>query len=43
MVHALVISSVVVDTLESLDLAYPKVEDAKKKSWKRRKVLLSKK
>lgn len=40
----LVISSVVVDTLESLDLAYPKVEDAKKKELEEaKKVLLSKK
>jgi polyphosphate kinase 2 (PPK2 family) len=40
----LVISSVVVDTLESLNLAYPKVEDAKKKELEEaKKVLLSKK
>ena len=40
----LVISSVVVDTLESLDLAYPKVEDAKRKELEEaKKVLLSKK
>jgi hypothetical protein len=35
---------VVVDTLESLNLAYPKVEDAKKKELEEaKKVLLSKK
>ena len=40
----LVISCVVVDTLESLNLAYPKVEDAKKKELEEaKKVLLSKK
>jgi PPK2 family polyphosphate:nucleotide phosphotransferase len=40
----LVISSVVVDTLESLDLAYPKVDEAKKKELEEaKKVLLSKK
>ena len=40
----LVISCVVVDTLESLNSAYPKVEDAKKKELEEaKKVLLSKK
>jgi len=40
----LVISCVVVETLESLNLAYPKVEDAKKKELEEaKKVLLSKK
>jgi PPK2 family polyphosphate:nucleotide phosphotransferase len=40
----LVISRVVVDTLESLDLAYPKVDEAKKKELEEaKKVLLSKK
>jgi PPK2 family polyphosphate:nucleotide phosphotransferase len=33
----LVISSVIVDTLESLDLAYPKVDDAKKKELEQAK------
>ena len=36
----LVISSVVVDTLESLDLAYPKVDEAKLKELKAAKKLL---
>jgi PPK2 family polyphosphate:nucleotide phosphotransferase len=40
----LVISTVVVDTLESLDLAYPKVDDAKRKELEAaKKLLLSKK
>jgi PPK2 family polyphosphate:nucleotide phosphotransferase len=40
----LVISTVVVDTLESLDLAYPKVDDAKRKELEAaKKILLSKK
>jgi hypothetical protein len=35
---------VVVDTLESLDLAYPKVDDAKRKELEAaKKILLSKK
>jgi PPK2 family polyphosphate:nucleotide phosphotransferase len=40
----LVISTVVVDTLESLDLDYPKVDDAKRKELEAaKKILLSKK
>jgi PPK2 family polyphosphate:nucleotide phosphotransferase len=40
----LIISTVVVDTLESLDLAYPKVDDAKRKELEAaKKILLSKK
>lgn len=40
----LVISTVVVDTLESLELAYPKVDDAKRKELEAaKKILLSKK
>ena len=40
----LVVSTVVVDTLESLDLAYPKVDEAKRKELEAaKKVLLSKK
>src|SRR5579862_3026139 len=40
----LVISTVVVDTLESLDLSYPKVDDAKRKELEAaKKILLSKK
>jgi len=40
----LVVSTVVVDTLESLDLAYPKVDDAKRKELEAaKKLLLSKK
>ncbi|MGA7752128.1 MAG: polyphosphate kinase 2 family protein [Candidatus Sulfotelmatobacter sp.] len=40
----LVISTVLVDTLESLDLAYPKVDDAKKKELEAaKKILVSKK
>src|SRR6266567_5993620 len=40
----LVISSVVVDALESLDLAYPKVDDAKRKELEAaKKILISKK
>ena len=40
----LVVSTVLVDTLESLDLAYPKVDDAKKKQLEAaKKDLLSKK
>jgi len=40
----LVVSTVIVATLESLDLAYPKVDDAKRKELEAaRKVLLSKK
>jgi PPK2 family polyphosphate:nucleotide phosphotransferase len=39
----LVVSAVVVDTLESLDLAYPKVDEAKRKELEAaKKVLLSK-
>jgi PPK2 family polyphosphate:nucleotide phosphotransferase len=40
----LVVSAVVVDTLESLDLAYPKVDEAKRKELEAaKKILLSKK
>ena len=40
----LVISTVLVDTLESLDLSYPKVDDAKKKELEAaKKILVSKK
>jgi len=40
----LVISTVLVDTLDSLDLSYPKVEDAKKKELEAaKKILISKK
>jgi hypothetical protein len=39
----LVVSTVVVDTLESLDLAYPKVDEAKRKELEAAKKLLSKK
>jgi hypothetical protein len=39
----LVISTVVVDTLESLDLSYPKVDDAKKKELEAAKKELLKK
>ncbi len=39
----IVVSAVVVDTLESLDLAYPEVEDAKRKELEAaKKILLSK-
>ena len=40
----LVVSTVVVETLESLDLAYPKVDDAKRKELEAaKKILISKK
>ena len=40
----LVVSAVIVDTLESIDLAYPKVDDAKRKELEEaKKLLLSKK
>lgn len=40
----LVVSTVVVDTLESLDLAYPKVDEAKRKELEAaKKILISKK
>jgi hypothetical protein len=40
----LVVSAVVVETLESLDLAYPKVEEAKLKELEAaKKILISKK
>jgi hypothetical protein len=40
----LVVSAVVVDTLESLRLAYPKVDDAKRKELEAaKKLLISKK
>ena len=40
----LVVSTVVVDTLEALDLAYPKVDDAKRKELEAaKKILVSKK
>jgi hypothetical protein len=40
----LVISTVLVDALESLDLSYPKVDDAKKKELESaKKILISKK
>ena len=40
----LVVSTVVVDTLESLDLAYPKVDDAKRKELEAaKKILIAKK
>jgi polyphosphate kinase 2 (PPK2 family) len=40
----LVVSTVLVDTLESLDLAYPKVDEAKRKELAAaRKILISKK
>jgi hypothetical protein len=40
----LVVSAVVVETLESLDLAYPKVDEAKRKELEAaKKILISKK
>ena len=40
----LVVSTVLVDTLESLDLAYPKVDEANRKELAAaRKILISKK
>jgi hypothetical protein len=39
-----VVSTVLVDTLESLDLAYPKVDEEKKKALEAaKKILVSKK
>jgi hypothetical protein len=39
-----VVSAVVVETLESLDLAYPKVDEAKRKELEAaKKILISKK
>ena len=39
----IVVSAVIVDTLESLDLAYPKVDEAKRKELEAAKRLLMKK
>jgi hypothetical protein len=40
----LVVSTVVVDTLESLELSYPKVDEAKRKELEAaKKILISKK
>jgi hypothetical protein len=40
----MVVSTVLVDTLESLDLAYPKVDEEKKKALEAaKKILVSKK